>query len=98
MAAARLVNAESCEVTVHEPGQELHPVRELPPVQIHPALLEAYRFNENGDCEIHVRNPRSEAVEISLPEPVGKQTIPPRSLRIITWRPKDAAESKVHTS
>jgi len=98
MAAARLVNAESCEITAHEPGGDLYPVRDLPSVQIRPALLEAYRFNENGDCEIHVRNPRGEAVEITLPEPAGKQTIPPRSLRIITWRPKDAAKSKVHAS
>ena len=98
MAAARLVNAESCEITTHEPGRDLYPVRDLPPVQIRPALLEAYRFNEDGDCEIHVRNPRGEAVEITLPEPAGKQTIPPRSLKIITWRPKENAQSKVHAS
>lgn len=84
LAQARLNNGESCEITAHEPAQDTKPVCDLPAdLNLGLAVMEAFRLNETGNYEIHLFNPRQEAIEITLPQK-GKIELPPHALRIIT--------------
>lgn len=86
LAAARLHNGESCEITAHDAAPGIPVFRDLPSdMDLGPVIMEAYRLNESGEYEIHLRNPAGKTAEIRLPAPAGKTTIPPHSLRIIAW-------------
>ena len=86
LAQVRLNNGESCEITAHEADSQRPPLRDLlAGLELGKAVMEAFRLNESGNCEIHLLNPGNDTVEVSLPG-FWKKQLPPHSLKIYTWK------------